>query len=134
MSATDAVSREQAEHILATVQTAGANAEIINNIELLPRRQRSRCKGAANLRQLVDALRVLAFPKIAWCSTCPLLAAWITTPAPSMRTLLGDLPAIGSVCSGGRYDDLAGLYTKQHLPGVGASLGLDRLMAAMEVR
>ena len=48
------------------------------------------------------------------------------------ETLLGDLPAIGSVCSGGRYDDLAGLYTKQHLPGVGASLGLDRLMAAME--
>src|SRR5207248_3784615 len=39
---------------------------------------------------------------------------------------------IGSVCSGGRYDDLAGLYTKQKLPGVGASLGLDRLLAAME--
>src|SRR5581483_8917735 len=43
-----------------------------------------------------------------------------------------DLPAIGSVCSGGRYDNLAGLYTKQKLPGVGASLGLDRLLAAME--
>src|SRR5205085_2404988 len=36
------------------------------------------------------------------------------------------------VCSGGRYDNLAGLYTKQELPGVGASLGLDRLLAAME--
>ncbi len=35
---------------------------------------------------------------------------------------------IGSVCSGGRYDNLAGLYTKQALPGVGASLGLDRLL------
>jgi histidyl-tRNA synthetase len=39
---------------------------------------------------------------------------------------------MGSVCSGGRYDDLASLYTKQRLPGVGASLGLDRLLAAME--
>src|SRR5436190_13945333 len=48
------------------------------------------------------------------------------------ETFLGDLPAIGSVCSGGRYDNLAGLYTKQALPGVGASLGLDRLIAAME--
>jgi len=48
------------------------------------------------------------------------------------ETFLGDLPAIGSVCSGGRYDDLAGLYTNQVLPGVGASLGLDRLLAAME--
>src|SRR5262249_38821442 len=34
--------------------------------------------------------------------------------------------------SGGRYDNLASLYTKQQLPGVGASLGLDRLLAAME--
>ena len=43
-----------------------------------------------------------------------------------------DLPSIGSICSGGRYDNLAGLFTKEKLPGVGASLGLDRLIAAME--
>jgi histidyl-tRNA synthetase len=48
------------------------------------------------------------------------------------ETFLTDLAGIGSVCSGGRYDNLAGLYTKQALPGVGASLGLDRLLAAME--
>jgi histidyl-tRNA synthetase len=48
------------------------------------------------------------------------------------ETFLSALPAIGSVCSGGRYDNLASLYTKQVLPGVGASLGLDRLLAAME--
>jgi histidyl-tRNA synthetase len=48
------------------------------------------------------------------------------------ETTLGELPSIGSVCSGGRYDNLAGLYTKQHLPGIGASLGLDRLLAALE--
>lgn len=49
-----------------------------------------------------------------------------------VETFLGDLPGIGSVCSGGRYDNLAGVYTKQKLPGVGASLGLDRLLAALE--
>ncbi|MBA4031355.1 MAG: histidine--tRNA ligase [Planctomyces sp.] len=48
------------------------------------------------------------------------------------ETFLTDLPTIGSVCSGGRYDNLAGLFTKEQLPGVGASLGLDRLLAAME--
>lgn len=48
------------------------------------------------------------------------------------ETFLSDLPDIGSVCSGGRYNDLASLYTKQSVPGVGASIGLDRLMAAME--
>jgi histidyl-tRNA synthetase len=49
-----------------------------------------------------------------------------------LETFLGDLPAIGSVCSGGRYDNLAQLYTKERMPGIGASLGLDRLLAAME--
>ena len=48
------------------------------------------------------------------------------------ETLLADLPSIGSISSGGRYDNLAEVYTKQHLPGIGASLGLDRLLAAME--
>jgi histidyl-tRNA synthetase len=49
-----------------------------------------------------------------------------------LETYLDALPQIGSVCSGGRYDNLAELYTQQQLPGIGASLGLDRLLAAME--
>lgn len=48
------------------------------------------------------------------------------------ETFLDDLPSIGSVCSGGRYDNLTGLYMKERMPGVGASVGLDRLMAAAE--
>jgi histidyl-tRNA synthetase len=48
------------------------------------------------------------------------------------ETFLDDLSTIGSICSGGRYDNLAGLFTKQELPGIGASLGLDRLLAALE--
>lgn len=43
------------------------------------------------------------------------------------ETFLNDYPNIGSICSGGRYDDLAGFYTKQKLPGVGVSIGLTRL-------
>ncbi|MDR0377585.1 MAG: histidine--tRNA ligase, partial [Spirochaetaceae bacterium] len=48
------------------------------------------------------------------------------------ETFLDAMPEIGSVCSGGRYDDLAGLYSRERLSGVGSSLGLDRLMAALE--
>lgn len=48
------------------------------------------------------------------------------------ETYLDDIPAIGSICSGGRYNDLASLYTKTRLPGVGASIGLDRLLAALQ--
>ncbi|MBI3724528.1 histidine--tRNA ligase [bacterium] len=48
------------------------------------------------------------------------------------ETLLTDAPEFGSVCSGGRYDDLASSYTKQRLPGVGASVGLSRLLSALQ--
>ncbi len=48
------------------------------------------------------------------------------------ETLLNDLPGLGSVCSGGRYNNLASVYTKKDLPGVGSSIGLDRLLAGME--
>ena len=48
------------------------------------------------------------------------------------ETLLTDMPQIGSICSGGRYNNLAGLYSKEKLPGVGSCIGLDRLIAALE--
>lgn len=48
------------------------------------------------------------------------------------ETVLLDMPQIGSICSGGRYNNLAGLYTKENLPGVGSCIGIDRLMAALE--
>lgn len=48
------------------------------------------------------------------------------------ETFLNRLPGIGSVCSGGRYDNLAGLYMKDKVPGVGSSIGLDRLIAGLE--
>jgi histidyl-tRNA synthetase len=50
------------------------------------------------------------------------------------ETFLNEIPDIGSVCSGGRYDNLAGLYSKDKdsISGVGASIGLDRLLAALE--
>ena len=48
------------------------------------------------------------------------------------ETNLDAMPEIGSVCSGGRYDELASLYTTKRLPGVGSSIGLDRLLAALE--
>ncbi len=48
------------------------------------------------------------------------------------ETFLTGAEEIGSVCSGGRYNNLASLYTKENLPGVGSSIGLDRLVAALE--
>ena len=48
------------------------------------------------------------------------------------ETTLDDLPTLGSVCSGGRYDNLTQNFSKDSLSGVGASIGLDRMLAGLE--
>lgn len=48
------------------------------------------------------------------------------------ETTLDQLPSLGSICSGGRYNDLASRFTSRELPGMGGSVGLDRLLAGME--
>jgi histidyl-tRNA synthetase len=48
------------------------------------------------------------------------------------ETFLTGIPDIGSICSGGRYDNLAGLYSKNSISGVGSSIGLDRMVSALE--
>lgn len=48
------------------------------------------------------------------------------------ETFIRDLESIGSICSGGRYDDLVATFSKQSMSGIGASIGFDRLLAAIE--
>ena len=48
------------------------------------------------------------------------------------ESFLAELPDIGSICSGGRYDNLVGLYSQDNLPGVGTSIGIDRLIAGLD--
>jgi histidyl-tRNA synthetase len=95
--------------------------------------------GTATGRGGIDALRAL----LAGCSEAGVPPGRVVIDPSIARGLdyytglvlesfLDDLPSLGSICSGGRYDNLAGLYTKQHLPGIGASLGIDRLLAGLE--
>ena len=48
------------------------------------------------------------------------------------ETTLNDYPKLGSICSGGRYDNLTGYYTKQRMPGIGISIGLTRLFSQLK--
>lgn len=133
MVATASIYRDHAKRILEIVQiTEDTNAKMIDRLKFAFEDNDLVTGGIANLRQLVDAFEGAGFPQDRLVIDLSISRGLDYYTGTVYETLLGDLPAIGSVCSGGRYDDLAGLYTKQHLPGVGASLGLDRLMAAME--
>jgi histidyl-tRNA synthetase len=126
------VSAAQAERILALVQTEGSNAEILDRVEGDFGSNAKAAEGMRRLRELVAVTRTAGVPEECLRLDLAIARGLDYYTGTIYETFLSDLPGIGSVCSGGRYDNLASLYTKQVLPGVGASLGLDRLLAAME--
>jgi histidyl-tRNA synthetase len=122
----------QADAVIALAQTSGTNTEKLDALATRFAGNDAALEGVRNLRQLADTATTAGIPDgqiVIDLSICRGLDYYTGTV---YETFLTDLPGIGSVCSGGRYDDLTGRYTKQSLPGVGASLGLDRLLAAME--
>lgn len=126
------LSADQATRVIALASTTGSNADVLDRVERDFGKNAKAAEGVAKLRELLAVARTAGVPEerlrvdLAICRGLDYYTGTI------YETFLTDLPGYGSVCSGGRYDNLAGLYTKQALPGVGASLGLDRLLAAME--
>ncbi len=122
----------QAQRLLALADMTGSNGEIL---ERLTRDFGTNAKAAEGIARLEELLGVVTRAGVdsADIKLDLAIARGLDYYTGTVyETFLSDLPTIGSVCSGGRYNNLAGLYTKQQLPGVGASLGLDRLVAALE--
>jgi histidyl-tRNA synthetase len=128
-----AATATQAERILSLAEMKGNNTEVLNRIEREFGGNPKAAEGIRRLRELLDVTQAAGIPGDQFIQLDLAIARGLDYYTGTIyETFLSDLPGIGSVCSGGRYDNLASLYTKQVLPGVGASLGLDRLLAAME--
>ncbi len=110
----------------------GTNAEILERVRRDFGGNAKVAEGAARLSELLDVARAVGIPEARIRLDLSIARGLDYYTGTIYETFLLDRPKFGSVCSGGRYDNLAELYTKQQLPGVGASLGLDRLLAAME--
>jgi len=126
------VTAAQAERVLDLADIRGDNLHILDRMQGEFGSNPGCAEGIARLRQLVQVIAEAGVPANRLQIDLGIARGLDYYTGTVYETFLTDLPSIGSVCSGGRYDNLAGLYTKQKLPGVGASLGLDRLLAAME--
>lgn len=122
----------QAEMLLALAETQGSNDEILARLQKDFGNNARAAEGIHRLEELLSVARTAGIPEERLRLDVSIARGLDYYTGTVYETFLDDLPTIGSVCSGGRYDNLAGLYTKHQLPGVGASLGLDRLLAAME--
>jgi histidyl-tRNA synthetase len=130
--ATTGATTEQAGAILEFAALSGTNDEIVEGVAKAVAGSPLGEEGVADLRTLLAACAAAGVPDERLKLDVSIARGLDYYTGTIYETFLTHLPSIGSVCSGGRYDNLAGLYTKQELPGVGASLGLDRLLAAME--
>ncbi len=132
MARTADVTAEQAQQILKFASTKGTPDEVLSSLEDLLEGNEIGQAGLHRMEELVKALTALRIKPERYALDVSIARGLDYYTGVIFETNLVDLPKIGSVCSGGRYDNLADLYTKQHLPGIGASLGLDRLLAALE--
>lgn len=124
--------RQQAESVLELAELRGSNDEILASLaKMLAGNERGE-QGVEKLSTLTAACCAAGIPTDRMLIDVSIARGLDYYTGTIYETFLDELPGIGSVYSGGRYDNLASLYTKQELPGVGASLGLDRLLAAME--
>lgn len=126
------VTAEQAARVLQLAGLTGSNQEVLDQLQRDFGSNARAADGIARLRELVAVAKRAGVPEERIRLDLSIARGLDYYTGTIYETFLLDLPKIGSVCSGGRYDNLAGLYTKQQLPGVGASLGLDRLLAALE--
>ena len=132
LTSTTGASAQQAAAILRLAGLEGTGGDILKQLEPLLEGSETGQRGLAQLGELVAAVTAAGVPSERLQLDVSIARGLDYYTGMVVETFLDELPGIGSVCSGGRYDDLAGLYTSQQLPGVGASLGLDRLLAAME--
>lgn len=123
---------DQANRVLDLAETRGTPAEVLDQVEAALGHNSRAATGIACLRELYQVARAAGLPEGVVQFDLAIARGLDYYTGTVYETFLADLPGIGSVCSGGRYDNLASLYTKQVLPGVGASLGVDRLLAAMQ--
>ena len=125
------VQPDQSRRLLEFAQMTGGRDEIFQRLEE-EYANPTTLAGIARLRELFQGVCTAGVPSEHLQLDLAIARGLDYYTGAVFETFLLDLPTIGSVCSGGRYDNLASLYTKQVLPGVGASLGLDRLLAALE--
>ncbi|MEQ1830150.1 MAG: histidine--tRNA ligase [Pirellula sp.] len=126
------LSQGQIVQVLALSAIRGSTDEVLSQLEKILVKSEMGLAGTERLRTICSALQAAGVNEEFYRLDVSIARGLDYYTGVVFETTLGDLPSIGSVCSGGRYDNLAGIYTKQHLPGIGASLGLDRLLAALE--
>lgn len=118
---------EVVKEILNFIKIKGNNEQILNVLKELNIKSEVFEEGLKELNQVITHIAHFGVSSSNYCIDLKIARGLDYYTGTVYETILNDYASIGSVCSGGRYDNLAGFYTNQKLPGVGISIGLTRL-------
>ena len=123
---------QQAAEILRFIAIKGSNADILSSLEQYRGRNPMFDEGLDELGTIVKNLSGFGVPEENFALDLTIARGLDYYTGTVYETTMLDHPEIGSICSGGRYDNLAEYYTDKQLPGVGISIGLTRLFFVLE--
>ena len=126
------ISEDHADEILGFMLIRGTNEEVLSKLEEYRGRNETFDKGLDELKAVTANLSAFGVPEANFAVDLTIARGLDYYTGTVYETTLLDHPEIGSVCSGGRYDNLAGYYTERKLPGVGISIGLTRLFYVLD--
>ena len=126
------VSQENAEEILKFMAITGETRQVLAALEGYTGRNEVFDQGLKELTAVVENLGAFGVPEENFAVDLTIARGLDYYTGTVYETTLLDHPEIGSVCSGGRYDNLAEYYTDRQLPGVGISIGLSRFFYVLE--
>jgi len=126
------LSAEQADEILTFIAIRGTNAEILEKLAAYKGRAELFDLGYEELSAVVSCLSAFGVPESNFAVDLTIARGLDYYTGTVYETTMLDYPEIGSICSGGRYDNLAEYYTDKKLPGVGISIGATRLFYVLE--
>ena len=122
----------QAEEILKFIAITGTNDQVVYALEGYTGRNEIFDQGLEGLKAVTRNLAAFGVPEKNFAVDLTIARGLDYYTGTVYETTLLDHPEIGSVCSGGRYDNLAGYYIDKALPGVGISIGLTRLFYVLD--
>ena len=126
------LSEAQADEILRFIGIRGSNAEVLAALEAYQGRNELFDLGLAELNTVVKYLAAFGVPETHFAVDLTIARGLDYYTGTVYETVMLDHPEIGSICSGGRYDNLAEYYTERQLPGVGISIGVTRLFYVLQ--
>ena len=126
------VSDADAEAILSFISIRGSNGQVLEALEAWRGRDALFDRGLEELKAVAGYLSAFGVPERNFAVDLTIARGLDYYTGTVYETAMLDHPEIGSICSGGRYDNLAEYYTDKKLPGVGISIGVTRLFYVLE--